>query len=70
MPYTPGDEIAQGAPAEVGGLNPILALIMKLLGAQQPAPPPAIPWAQGGAPGQLPPQQTKPDLKGKMTQGR
>ena len=74
MPYTPGDEIAQGAPADIGSLNPIAALIKLLMGAMggpAPVPPPApSPWAQGGAPGEMSMPQPQPGLKGKMTQGR
>lgn len=75
MPYTPGDEIAQGAPAEVGGLNPLLKLLQllgQLTGApgpvQQPVAPPNGPFAPGGAPGEMP--ATPPPLKKKMTQGK
>lgn len=61
-PYTPGDEIAQGAPADIGGLNPILALLMKLIKPDVVQPQPPSPWAQGGAPGEAP----MPPLKQKM----
>jgi len=75
MPYTPGDEIAQGAPADIGGLNPIAAIIKYLTQIMGPQVPPQVPapqqWAVNGAPtdpgGSAYPQ---PPLKGRMTQGR
>lgn len=69
MDQTPGSDIGSGMVDELQQTNPLMALLRYLvqMGGQSPAPqaPTGPQWAQGGAPGQMPPQK---DLRSQMTE--